>query len=49
VSNYVVSVKVDSKIEHKMSDLGYPLSTGKDVLSSKEKHPLLLKWFITFL
>ena len=38
-----------SKIEHKMSDLGYPLSTGKDVLSSKERHPLLLTWFITLL
>ena len=49
VSNFVVSVKVDSQFVHKMSDLRYPLTQENMMMWGKERHPLLLKWFITFL
>ena len=47
--NCVISIKVNSQIAHKMSDLGYTRSTENWVTYSNERHPLLLKWFKLFL
>ena len=32
-----------------MPDLGYPLTMGNGMICHMERHPLLLKWPITFL
>ena len=47
--NCVISIKVNSQIAHKMSDLGHTPSTEKWVTYSIERDPLLLKRFKTFL
>ena len=47
--NCVISIKVNSQIAHKMSDSEYTPSTESWVTYSIERHPLLLKWFKTFL
>ena len=47
---YAISVRIASQIACKMSGLWYPpLTMGNGILSCKERHPLLLKCFITFL
>ena len=38
-----------AQVAHKMPDLGYPLSTANGMLYYKERQPLLLEYFITFL
>ena len=51
VSNYVISTKSDSQFAPKISDFWYLpliLGTGNEMVCYKERHPLLLKWFITF-
>ena len=41
--------KVDSKIVRKILDSGYPLSTENVMMHCEERHPLLMKYFKTFL
>ena len=49
-SDSVISAKVDTQIvHHKMLDFGVPSQHGNKVLCCKERHPLLMKWFISFL
>ncbi len=48
-SDSAISAKVDTQIAHKMLDLGYPLSMENGVLCCKERHPLLMKWSMSFL
>ena len=47
--HHIISVKNNSQISGKMLDFRYPLSTKYGVWCCKERHPLLLKCFITFL
>ena len=44
-----VSIKVGSQIACKIPHFGYPLSTQNGMLNCKERHPLLMKCFKTFL
>ena len=37
------------KLHTKYPIYGYPVSMGSGMLCYKDRHPLLLKWFITFL
>ena len=49
VSNCAISAKIDSQIAYTMLDFGYPLRMGDGMVYCKERHPLLMKWVITFL
>ena len=48
VPHRIISVKNNSQISGKMLDFRYHLSTKYGVRCCKERHPLLLKCFITF-
>ncbi len=48
-SYHAISSKVESQIVLKIPDFGYPLCTRSGIPCYEERHPLLLKYFITFL
>ena len=49
-SHNAISANVDSQIAYTiLQDLGYLISPGNGMLYWEKRHPLLLKWFITFL
>ena len=48
-SHQVISSEMGSQIAYKIPDFGYPLSTENDMFSCKERHLLLIGWFMTFL
>ena len=49
VSNCAISVEIDSQNAYRMLDLVYHLCKGNGMLCHDERHPLVMKWSITFL
>ncbi len=49
VSNCAISVEIDSQNAYRMLDLVYHLCKRNGMLCHDERHPLVMKWSITFL